>query len=173
MPPSVVSLHGAEQFRDYIWLLQSVANMDPDFDLDAYRSGVARDQWDMLSDCAPADPEAAKKTLDQLDPDDLRPRDASAAAGLRRRLAAAGVPSGDPMPGSAPVLVAFGSLDVTSPPDGIQRALAAAVPRRAHRGVERPGSSEASNDQVVESALGWLYARFAGERLGNVCVGIA
>ena len=98
----------------------------------------------------------------------------AAAADLRRRLAAAGVPSGDPMPGSAPVLVAFGSLDATSPPDGIQRALAAACADGERIEVlERPGSSEASNDQVVESALGWLYARFAGERLGNVCVGIA
>jgi pimeloyl-ACP methyl ester carboxylesterase len=167
-------LTGAEQFRNYIWLLQSVANMDPDFDLDAHRSGVARDQWDMLADCAPPDPEAAKRTLDQLDPNDLRPRDAAAAADLRRRLAAAGVPSGDPMPGSAPVLVAFGGLDVTSPPDGIRRALVAACAKGERIEVlERAGSAEASNDQVVESAIGWLYARFAGERLGNVCVGVA
>jgi hypothetical protein len=78
------------------------------------------------------------------------------------------------MPGSAPVLVAFGGLDVTSPPDGIQRALVAACAKGERIEVlERAGSAEASNDQVVESAIGWLYARFAGERLGNVCVGVA
>ena len=85
-------LSGAGQFRDYIWILQSVANMDPDFDLDAYRSGVARDQWDVLADCAPPDPEAVKRTLDQLDPNDLRPRDPGAAADFAATIGRAGCP---------------------------------------------------------------------------------
>ena len=72
------------------------------------------------------------------------------------------------------MLVTFGTLDVTSPPDGIQRALAAACAKGERIEVlKRAGSTEASNDQVVDAAFGWLYARFAGERLGNVCVGVA
>jgi hypothetical protein len=168
------TLGGPVQARDYIWILQSLSNMDPEFDLDLYRSGVARERWDSLSDCAPPDPEETKQLLVDLNPNDLKPRDPGAAADLRRRLAALGVPANYPTPGSAPVLVAFGTLDNSSPPDGIQRAIDRACAKGERIEVlTRVGGSNASDDQMVDAALGWLYARFAGERLGNVCVGPA
>ncbi|KAA0098097.1 hypothetical protein CIW49_15680 [Mycolicibacterium sp. P1-18] len=165
-------LSGIADLRTYIWVLQSLANLEPDLDLDLYRSGLARDQWDVLADCGPPDPEAAKRLYEDLKPNDLRPRDSAAAADLRQRLSAAGVPVPYPTPGAAPVLVTFGSLDVTSPPDGIRAAVDAACAKGDQIEVlERAGSTEASDDQVVESAIGWLYARFGGQRLGSVCVG--
>lgn len=158
--------------RTYIYTLQSLSNMDPGFDLDLYRSGVARDQWDLLSDCAPLDPDEAKRLLDNLNPNDLKPRDPAAADDLRQRLSAAGIPARYPIPGSAPVLVTYGTLDSMSPPAGIKRAIDAACAKGEQIEVlTREGGTQASDDQVVESALGWLYARFAGERLGYVCVG--
>ena len=166
-------LSGQTQFRTYMSILQSLANMDPEFDLDAHRSGVARDRWAELTDCVSSDPESAKEALETLSPNDLRPRDPAAAADLRRRLVAAGVPPSYPLPGSAPVLVAFGSLDATSPPAGIERALAAACAKGEQIEVlKKAGATGAADDQVIESAMGWLYARFAGQRLGNVCVGV-
>lgn len=165
-------LNGAVDVRTYIWALQSLSNMDPAFDLDLYRSGVARDQWDVLTDCAPADPEEARRLLDEMNPNDLKPRDGVAADDLRQRLSAAGVPARYPTPGAAPVLVTFGTLDATAPPAGIQQAVDAACAKGDRIEVlTRAGATEASDDQVVESAIGWLYARFAGERLGNVCIG--
>ncbi len=39
--------------------------------------------------------------------------------------------------------------------------------------LTRVGGTNASDDQMVNAAIGWLYARFGGERLGNVCIGAA
>lgn len=168
------TLNGPMDLRTYIFMLQSLSNMDPGFDLDLYRSGVARDRWDLLSDCAPLDPDEAKRLLNNLNPNDLKPRDPAAADDLRQRLSAAGVPARYPTPGSAPVLVTYGTLDSMSPAAGIKRAIGAACAKGEQIEVlTRAGGTQASDDQVVESALGWLYARFAGERLGNVCVGEA
>jgi len=168
------TLGGAGQSRDYIWILQSLANMDPKFDLDLYRSGVARDRWDTLADCAPPDPTETKQLLTDLDPKDLKPRDPAAAADLRQRLSAAGVPASYPTPGSAPVLVTFGTLDNSSPPAGIRRAIARACAKGEQIEVlTRVGGTNASDDQMVDAAIGWLYARFGGERLGDVCIGAA
>jgi hypothetical protein len=168
------TLGGPVQARNYIWILQSLSNMDPELDLDLYRSGVARERWDSLADCAPPDPEETKQLLVDLNPNDLKPRDPGAAADLRRRLAALGVPANYPTPGSAPVLVAFGTLDNSSPPDGIQRAIDRACAKGERIEVlTRVGGYNASDDQMVDAAIGWLYSRFAGERLGNVCVGPA
>lgn len=165
-------LTGLVDVRTYIWTLQSLANTDPGFDLDLYRSGVARDQWDVLADCGPPDPDEARRLYTDMNPNDLKPRDAAAADDLRRRLSAAAVPARYPTPGAAPVLVTFGTLDANSPATGIQHAVDAACAKGEKIEVlKRAGGTEASDDQVVESALGWLYARFSGERLGNVCVG--
>jgi hypothetical protein len=165
-------LSGLADLRTYIWVLQSLANLDPSLDLDLYRSGLAREQWDVLADCGPPDPDAARRIYEDLKPNDLRPRDRAAADDLRQRLSAAGVPVRYPTPGAAPVLVTFGSLDTNSPPAGIRRAVDAACAKGDQVEVlERAGGTEASDDQVVESAIGWLYARFTGQRLGNVCVG--
>jgi alpha-beta hydrolase superfamily lysophospholipase len=165
-------LNGLVDLRTYIWTLQSLANQDPSLDLNLYRSGMARDQWDVLADCVPPDPDEARRLFNELNPNDLLPRDGAAADDLRRRLSAAGVPARNPTPGAAPILVTFGTLDANSPPAGIQRAIDAACAKGEQIEVlKRAGGTEASDDQVVESAVGWLYARFAGERLGNVCVG--
>ncbi|BDX33868.1 putative lipase [Mycobacterium antarcticum] len=165
-------LNGPVDIRTYVWTLQSLANTDPGFDLDLYRSGVARDQWAVLADCASADPEEAKRLLDEMNPDDLKPRDDAAADDARQRLLAAGVPARYPTPGAAPVLVTYGTLDATSPAEGIRAAVDAACAKGEQIEVmTRAGATEASNDQVVESAIGWLFARFAGERLSNVCIG--
>lgn len=168
------TLGGPGQARNYIWILQSLSHMDPEFDLDRYRSGVARDRWDTLADCAPPDPEETKRLLTELDHNDLKPRDPAAAADLRQRLADAGLPPSYPTPGAAPVLVTFGTLDNSSPPEGIQSAIDRACAKGEQIEVlTRVGGSNASDDQMVDTAIGWLYSRFAGERLGNVCVGAA
>jgi alpha-beta hydrolase superfamily lysophospholipase len=166
------SLSGPRQMQLLVQVLQSLANMDPAFDLDAHRSGLARQQWDVLTDCAPKDPERAQRVVSELDPENLRPQNAAAAADLRQRLSGVALPARYPTPGSAPVLVLFGTEDPVVPAAGIQRALAAACARgdriEVMRGV---GDVQATNDQNMQSAIAWMRARFDGQRLGNVCVG--
>jgi hypothetical protein len=166
------TLAGTDQFRTYLGVLQSVANSDPEFDLDLYRSPSARDNWGLIADCAPVDPDQARKLLSELKPDDLRPRDAGAAADLRARLSRVGVPAPYPTPGSAPVFVAYGTLDATAPAGGIERAISDACAKGQQIEVlRRVGGTEAGDDQVIDAAMGWLLRRFDGEKLANSCLG--
>jgi alpha-beta hydrolase superfamily lysophospholipase len=162
-----------QQYRFMIWVLQSVANMDPAFNLDLYRSGTARDHWDTLVDCAPQNPQEAQQQLKRLQPGDLRPRDAGAAADLRRRLTDLALPAKYPTPGAAPVLVIFGTGETMVPPWGTQRAVAAACAKGDVLEVtKRLGDRDKDTAEVsTGAAFTWLQARFDGQRLGNVCVG--
>src|SRR3954454_189814 len=56
----------AMQERLMMVLLQNTAQHTPDFDLDLYRSVVAKDNWDLLTDCAPTDPNTAQKVASQV-----------------------------------------------------------------------------------------------------------
>jgi hypothetical protein len=165
-------LSGPQQIQMYIQVLQSLKNSDPRFDLDAQRSVAARQQWDLLTDCAPKDPEQARQAVNQLKPDDVRPQNPAALSDVRQRLADAGLPARYPTPGSAPVLVVFGTADGSTSALGIQRALAAGCAKGERIDVnKRAGDTEVTNDQIIQSAIGWMMARFDGQRLGNVCVG--
>jgi pimeloyl-ACP methyl ester carboxylesterase len=167
------TLSGPEQYRMYIQILQSLANADPAFNLDAQRSESARQKWDVLTDCAPTDPVAAQRALTELVSDDLRPRDPAAAADVRQRLADAALPAKYPTPGAAPVLVVFGTADPILPAAGVQQAVAAACAKGDQIEVmERIGDEEVVNDPVIQSGIEWIISRFDGQRLGNVCVGV-
>ena len=166
------TLSGPEQVQLHVQVLQSLANLDPGFDIDAHRSGAALQQWDVLTDCAPKDPEQAQRVVTELDQATLRPQDAGAAADLRNRLTNAALPAQYPTPGAAPILVVFGTEDPIVPASGIQRALAAACARGDRIEVMRGiGDTKATNDQNMQSAIAWMQARFDGQRLANVCVG--
>jgi hypothetical protein len=168
--PAGGTFSGPEKYRLQVQVLQSFANMDPLFDLDAYRSSFARAQWDLLTDCV--DPEKAQRVLSQLGPDDLRPRDAAAAADLRRRLSDVALPAKYPTPGSAPVLVTFASDDPHVPSAGVRRALAAACAKgESVEVMTQIGENQGSNDLAIQAGLAWLQARFQDQRLANVCVG--
>jgi pimeloyl-ACP methyl ester carboxylesterase len=163
---------GPQQIQMYIQVLQSLENADPRFDLDAQRSASARQQWDLLTDCAPKDPQQVQQALTQLKPEDVRPHNPAAAADARQRLADAALPARYPTPGSAPVFVVFGTADTSTPALGIQQALASACAKGDRIEVnKRAGDTEVTNDQIIQSAIAWMVARFDGQRLGNVCVG--
>jgi pimeloyl-ACP methyl ester carboxylesterase len=165
-------LTAPEQMRMQVQVLQSLANADPHFDLDAQRSVLARQQWDLLTDCAPKNPGQVQKALSQLKPEDLRPQGPVAEADLRQRIADSALPAKYPTPGSAPVLVIFGTADPLVPAAGIQRALAGACAKGDRIEVMKGiGDVDVGNDQVIQSATGWMMARLDGQRLGNVCVG--
>ncbi len=159
------------QQRLMIILLQSLARDVPDFDLDAYRSGVARDQWDVLNTCAPADPAGAQKIASQVKADDLRPRDDAAATTLRNILSATALP-GNAGPAGAPVLVVYATDDTLMPQAGIQRALKNACAKGDPVVVMKLiGDTTTTNYQVINTSMSWLASRFDGERPADICVG--
>jgi alpha-beta hydrolase superfamily lysophospholipase len=155
----------------YARMLQSVANTAPDFDLDLYRSGVAKDRWDTLIDCAPRDPEAAKNVLRQVRPADLRPRNPGVATELRLWLSKAALPQ-TPAPGGAPVLVIFASDDPLIPSVSTQRALGRACAKGDQIEImRRVGDTNTNNDGAIKASISWLQSRFDGVPPLDVCVG--
>jgi pimeloyl-ACP methyl ester carboxylesterase len=159
------------QERLLMVLLQNIARDTPDFDLDAYRSGVAKDNWDVLVNCAPSDPVAAQKIAAQVKPDDLRPRDDAAANALRDALSAMALP-GTAGPAVAPILVVYATHDTVVPQAGVARALKNACAKGDPVVVMKQiGDTSATNYQLIQTSLSWLTSRFAGERPANVCVG--
>lgn len=171
-PDRIAALSTPDQFRLQIRMLQSLATIQPDFDLDAHRSPKLKDQWDLLVDCAPKDVAAAQLALNQLTPKDFQAKDAAAEADLKRRLSAVALPSAYAGPNDPPVLVAFGTADPVNPAAGILLATASACGRGEQIVVMRGvGDTGQINDQTMQNALAWLQARFDGERLADVCVG--
>lgn len=159
------------QQRLLMLLLQNISAGKPDFDLDAYRSGVAKDQWDMLIDCAPNDPAQAGRVASSVKNDDLRPRDDAAAQALRDILSAAALP-GNSGPAAAPVLVVYATDDTLVPAAGVARALKAACAKGDPIVVMKEiGETTTTNFQVIQSSLSWLRSRFDGEKPADVCVG--
>lgn len=167
------TLTQGEQARLYMMVLQSLA-ATPGFELDAYRRGLARDRWNEILDCAPANPTEAVRALERVSADDLRPRDPAATDDLRRRLAEAALPSPIPTPGSAPVLVIWGTGDTVVPGIGIDNAVLAACEQGdAIEVMRRIGDTKPVNDQVINGALSWLLGRFDGQQLADSCRGLA
>lgn len=166
------ALTTADQYRLQIRMLQSLENMQSDFDLDAHRSAKLKDQWDLLVDCAPRDAAAARVAWNQLSAADFQAKDAAAVADLRRRLSAVALPGSYAGPNDPPVLVAFGTADPVNPAAGVLAATGAACARGQKivmmRGV---GDTDQINDQIMQNVLAWLQARFDGQRVADVCVG--
>jgi pimeloyl-ACP methyl ester carboxylesterase len=162
-----------QQNRLLMVVLQSLSRTVPDFDLDAYRSGLVRDNWDLLTDCAPADPTTAQNIAKQLRPDDLRPRDDAATTALRDALSAAALPGNTP-PATAPILVVYATDDLVVPQGGVARAVKSACAKGDSIVVmRRIGDTGTTNDQIIQTSLSWLRARFDGVPPLDVCVGAA
>jgi len=161
----------AMQERLMMVLLQNTAAHNPGFDLDLYRSGVAKDNWDLLTDCAPTDPAAAQKIASQVKADDLRPHDDAAANALRDLLSASALP-GNSGPAAAPVLVVYATDDTLVPQAGIARALKNACAKGDPVVVMKQiGDTSTTNYQIIQTSLSWLTNRFDGVRPTDVCVG--
>lgn len=161
-----------EQYYLYLLVLESLANSPAQLDIGEYTSQRARDLIDVTARCAPLDPGSLVEAVAPLGPDDIRPRDAAAAARLRDDIAAAAVPLESSGP-AAPVLVVYATDDPSVQGQWIDDAARTACGRGNPVQVDRRiGDTNTSNDLVTQSALGWLQERFDGQRLANVCVGL-
>jgi hypothetical protein len=78
-----------DQIGTYIGILRGLERTHPDFNIDDYRHGLAKEKWEVVSGCA--EPPAAQervKLLDQLTPSDFvpaTPRSATAALRFAHR----------------------------------------------------------------------------------------
>ncbi|MEU0495627.1 lipase family protein [Mycobacterium sp. NPDC006124] len=154
-----------EQRPAYQWLIVSLARRYADINVDDYRSGYVRDNWDVLSQCSASGAERRATTLQSVTADDLRPASPAAVDVLRDHLRAMSLPQSVTV---APMLVTYGGADQLVLPAWTQAAL--------ERGCEmgdvidvrlRPGKSHGDVD--VGAAFGWLTDRFNDRPVQNTC----
>ena len=144
------------------------------FDPEEYRSRAARERWNVVTDCAPADPEAALRAQQGLVAADLRPVSPAATSQLRQSLADAALPQNTGSPLAAPLLVVYATEDPLIPASWTNRALARACAKGDPIEVSSMiGDTTTKTEQVMQGALDWLQARFDGQRVASVCRGIA
>ncbi|HEV7419370.1 MAG TPA: lipase family protein [Mycobacterium sp.] len=154
-----------EQRPAMLQILTSLAEESPDFKLDDYLRGVARDKRDVLLACR--GPEVAERDdlANNLSNDDFRPADQQAADFLRTRLQEMSLPH---PPATAPILVVYGGQDQLVPPTWTNRALDEACRKGDIIQIELQ-LDRGHADVDGGSAFPWINGRFAGDPPRNDC----
>jgi pimeloyl-ACP methyl ester carboxylesterase len=150
-------------------LLATLAQEQPDLNLDDYRRGIVTDKWDQLASCDAAGAAARIAALDKVTPDDLRPATPEAVARLEGLLRARSLPQ---RRATAPMLVTYGGKDELLPGSWTDRALAAACAMGDVVDIQfQPDKTH--NDLDVSMTFGWVGERFAGLPAVNSCDAVA
>jgi hypothetical protein len=140
--------------------LAALKSENYEFDLDAYRHGVVKDNWDALTACWGTATKDRDRIAEQIGPDDLRPDNPDATQVLRGYLQKTSLPQA---PAAASMLVLSG------PADGLisQAQTDTAVARACAMGdVIALG---APRDDDPTQILGWIADRFNGVPAPNDC----
>ena len=146
-------------------ILESLKQAHPELDLDDFRRGIVKDEWDVLMACQGPQVGERNRVTDEITPDDLRPGTPAAVDTLRDYLRDMSVAHSR---AAAPMLVIFGGADALVPTPWTDRALAAACAMGDVIDV-RFQPDKGHSDIEVFSAFGWLNARFKGEPAANSC----
>jgi S-formylglutathione hydrolase FrmB len=151
----------SEQKLVYVAFLASLMS-EYDVDLDDYRRGAARQNWDALLSCNRT---AALAMAERIPAEDLRPASEAALTSLRGYLQKTTLPQG---PTTAPMYVIYGGRDPVIDPAWTDRALIHACqmgdviqiaywPDQGHQQIE------------PRAALGWLTDRLRSNPSANDC----
>jgi hypothetical protein len=131
-----------------------------DFNLDAYRRGVVKDKWDILTACWGDAMRDRASVVDQIGPGDLRPVSPEATEALRAYLHKTSLPQA---PAAAPMAV-FPDDDTGL----IPRAQTDSAVARACAMGDVIQFGEPPNDDP-SAIIGWINDRFAGVAAHNDC----
>lgn len=140
--------------------LSALANQYSDFNIDDYRRGVAKANWDALSGCIGGSSPQRTQVISELSPDDLRPATPDAAEQLRGYLQKTSLPQG---PTAAPMLIVADRPDGLIPAAWTDRAVARACGMGDIVMIGTPAT-----DQPAQ-ALGWIADRFNSVAAHNEC----
>ena len=136
-----------------------------DVNLDDYRRGAAKENWDALLACDAKSSDERTRLASQINADDLRPRSPDAVDSLRGFLQKTTLPQG---PTSAPMLVVYGGQDPLIPRAWTDRALDRACKMGDVIQIEfQP--DKGGDDIDVSKALGWISDRLKGTLTLNDC----
>ncbi|WP_319452401.1 MULTISPECIES: lipase family protein [unclassified Mycobacterium] len=133
-----------------------------DFDPDAYRHGVVKDNWDTFSACWGPAFQARAELTKALGPDDLRPDSPDATQVLRGYLQKTSLPQA---PTAAPMLV------VLDGPDGLipQAATETALARACAMGDVVSSIARHEDGDETAGLVEWIGDRFDGVPAHNDC----
>jgi Secretory lipase len=140
--------------------LQALHEEYGDFDLDAYRHGIAKDHWDELSACWGPQFAARTALAAALGPGDLRPEGQETGDTLAGYLKKTSLPQGRT---AAPMLVAAGPDGDLLPTDWT----AAALRRSCGLGDVIQVGAPIGDDQTP--VIEWINARFDADPATNDC----
>jgi len=155
-----------EQTVPFLWILASLAQIHPDFNLDDYRRGFAAQNWGALLACDGSGTAAKRTSLARkIPPSDISPSSAQVAARLRGLIEGWAVPQ---RMLNAPLSVVYGTSDKFVDYQWTERA----IDRACDLGgtvlvTAESGKGHADLDTL--SQLEWLRGRFAGESVENGC----
>ena len=154
-----------EQRPAYMALLQTWANEDANVDLDQFRRGVVKQDWNLMLQCEFATSEERSRALEQVTADDLRPSTIEGTNAVRDRLLRSTLPRGQT---TAPALVIYGGQDALIAPAWTDAALQRACEMGDVVDINlQPDKGHADID--VSSTLPWVADRFNGVPAPNSC----
>lgn len=161
-----------QQFKLAMLVVENLALVS-DLNRDDFRSGLARDRWDSLVDCAPPDPAAVANLYGELRPTNLESSNPAAVGQMRAALSAAALPLDTGAPSTVPLLVVYATDDPAVPSTWVSSALLrACVAGSPIEVVNKVGDTQSATDLTVQYALDWLESRFGGAELSSVCQGM-
>jgi hypothetical protein len=143
--------------------LAALKSEDSDFDLDAYRHGVVKDDWNALTACWGPESHDRDRLAKQIGPNDLRPANGDATEALRAYLQKTSLPQA---PTAAPMLV------VPDGPEGLIPVAQtdAAVARACAMGdVIQLGDPQSADPSAL---INWINDRFNAVPAQNDCAGL-
>jgi pimeloyl-ACP methyl ester carboxylesterase len=149
-----------------IYALQALKWSHPELDLDDYRSGAAARNWDTVLQCIPKDfPVEPQRSINEIQPADLRPATQEATDELRTLLKEMALPK---QPITGPMLAMYGTADPLVNAAWTRDALATACGQGdTIEIVERIGEGHADLDS--SPSLPWVKNRFNGIAPINSC----
>lgn len=151
-----------DQQKMYIEQLAALAKeYGSQVNLDDYRRGTVKQNWDLLRSCNPADDNARTAAFAQIQPDDLRPT-SPALSLLQGYLQKTTLPQG---PAQQPMLVLFGEDSALAPAQWTQRALSRACEFGDTIAIREQPSATLTDPAV----LAWMSDRAANKPPVNDC----
>ncbi|WP_096309712.1 lipase family protein [Mycolicibacterium sp.] len=130
--------------------------------LDDFRRGAAKQQWDALLGCQPAP--TASQVAAQIPASDLQPGSADAVATLRGFLKKIDLPQAQ---AQAPMMVVYSDADPLTPAAWTDGALDAACKLGDAITIQKEPQAQPAS----EAQLAWIADRFAGKPAPNDCAG--
>jgi len=155
----------AEQSAAYTALLISQSRAHPDLDMDLYRRGSVKKNWEALAQCYGPRLEERNRAVKEIKPEELKPATHEATLRLQQELQKIALPK---RKAEAPMLMIYVGKDQYINPVWTKKAIEDACRLGSKIQVDfQPDRTHGTFDGT--RALGWLQDRLAGKPIQDSC----